>query len=278
MAQGWTGKRKATRMTMRMSARAISFDDGRECDVIVLDLSSSGARIETDPENELPEEFRLQLPARGEEHIARVRWRQGAVAGIEFMPARAAHTLESALVRLDAVERRLARFESAPAEMPDACEHQSPILDRIVEIESRLAAPQPGSAPEQDLGDRLTRIEWRLDELGNDVAALNEAGPDDVLRRTEERVARLEALVQAQPAPPSPAGDPDLAGRMAQLEARMRDGLGRLRALEARSAVEAGSQEPAAPPEDLGRQVAEIRAGMEALVLALSLGLGRAAA
>jgi hypothetical protein len=302
--------------------------------VCVLDFSSTGARIEFPDAEAYPEEFQLNIPARDEQRIARVRWRRDLQAGLEFMETRSEESLASVFERLGALERRFALIESAdPAR--EAQGETSPVLQRLNELEARLveieaaepvtpevsatpeilarlealelrladpslaAAPLASAVIDPQHEDRLTRLEWRFDEISNDLQA---PSPGPELARQilyfGERLAALESdwrkAPKAMPEIAAPtarvqsdtAPDVDerfraefgpLADRLDRVEEDLRGAIERVTDLQA-AEIAAGAH-ALSPQEDgdLRRQVAELKASMEALILALSLGLGRAA-
>jgi hypothetical protein len=324
MRQGWSGKRKAERRSLRLKASITFYNDLPPLEVMVLDFSSTGARIEFPDAESYPEEFQLNIPARDEQRIARVRWRRDLQAGLEFMTTRSEESLASVFERVGALERRFALIESADPAREGQGE-TSPVLMRLGELEARLAeiepaesgkpevlarlealeqrlleqvaAPVPAPALAPEIEDRLTRLEWRLDEIANDLQA---PSPGPELARQilylGERLATLETDWRKAPKPAAApiavtaedVGVPvdrerwgadfsQLSRRMERVEEDLRGAIERVTDLQA--AEIAAEAPPAAAPDDLDlrRQVADLKASMEALILALSLGLGRAA-
>jgi len=83
-----TANEKGRRLGERIHARAPGkIVDDANCltDVTVLDLSSSGARIEIPYAASLPRAFRLRVARDGSERLAEPVWRSGTEAGVRFL-------------------------------------------------------------------------------------------------------------------------------------------------------------------------------------------------
>jgi hypothetical protein len=166
-----------------------------------------------------------------------------------------------------------------------------------------------------DIHDRLTRFEWRLDELTNDLQSRTITSPaaapaldqtPELARQVlyfGERLAGLEAAFQErsfrqfdEPLATANIDDREhehlvevLSGTITRLAARVEQ-IGRdVQRLQAEASAPA--PESVAPAvrlvsetgtthadEDLRKDVASLKASVETLILAISMGLGRAAA
>lgn len=165
---------------------------------------------------------------------------------------------------------------------------------RLALLEEATTAPRAGGKQEP-LETRVTLLEQRFSLLDEDVLALSER-----LDALETAGAPVQATAPAPVAAPSPTLDAAalaagrdeeahdeiarLTTRMAEMESDLRSTVERvsiLRASELVSVHEHTSTPAGADPqavEDLRRELAELRSAVEALVMALSLGLGRQAA
>ncbi len=74
------GKREATRVDGRMV-----FPDGKIVPVVMIDSSTSGARLEVDPSVSVPHRFVLKLDEDGQEIVSEFIWRKDAHVGIHFL-------------------------------------------------------------------------------------------------------------------------------------------------------------------------------------------------
>ena len=74
----------------------------------VRDLSKDGARVTLDAQVALPQRLMIEIPSRGINEPAVLRWRHGEVAGIEFESAEAAQSDDPAQ-RLRALEEENAK-------------------------------------------------------------------------------------------------------------------------------------------------------------------------
>ena len=83
MGRGY--KQRATRVSVRYPAVLIE-PDGCRVEVTILDVSSSGFRLETDAELLAGEEVRLQLPKLAPVR-ASIQWTRGREAGGTFLDA-----------------------------------------------------------------------------------------------------------------------------------------------------------------------------------------------
>lgn len=81
--------RKSTRRSVRQGARIVSADGAALGSCVMLDLSGTGARLETDAVDVLPDEFILLLSHDGRLHRqCSVAWRSAKSIGVRFLPRR----------------------------------------------------------------------------------------------------------------------------------------------------------------------------------------------
>jgi hypothetical protein len=81
--------RKSTRRFVRHGARIVGADGTALGPCVMLDLSGTGARLETDASEVLPDEFILLLSHDGRLHRqCSVAWRSAKTIGVRFLPRR----------------------------------------------------------------------------------------------------------------------------------------------------------------------------------------------
>lgn len=180
---------------------------------------------------------------------------------------------DAVVARLDALERRLATFEEAGASgRPNG--RQEPLENRITLLEQRFSL----------LDEDALALGERVDALESAARAQTETAPVPV---TPPAVAPTEPIAPEIEAGRDEAARDEIARlttRLAEMESDLRSTVERvsiLRASELVSLHDTPSVQAGADPrevEDLRRELGELRAAVEALVMALSLGLGRHAA
>lgn len=84
----------------------------------VKDLSDTGARIIVDEAVLLPNRFELRVPRRKVTHQAQVRWRRGALLGLEFIAEEAAPPADPA-TRIRELEAENAELRRRVADMAE---------------------------------------------------------------------------------------------------------------------------------------------------------------
>ena len=78
--------RRKRRQTLRYSANILLNQQGGTRACSILDISESGARLSTDDEAELPDQFILLLDKTGNaRRICRLVWREGTKVGVKFV-------------------------------------------------------------------------------------------------------------------------------------------------------------------------------------------------
>ena len=83
--------RKSTRRSVRNGARMAGSDGAALGKCLILDLSGTGARLETNASKALPDEFILLLSHDGRLHRqCEVAWRSETAIGVRFLPGRPA--------------------------------------------------------------------------------------------------------------------------------------------------------------------------------------------
>jgi hypothetical protein len=83
--------RKSTRRSVRNGARMAGSDGSTLGKCVILDLSGTGARLETNASKALPDEFILLLSHDGRLHRqCSVAWRSETAIGVRFLAGRLA--------------------------------------------------------------------------------------------------------------------------------------------------------------------------------------------
>jgi hypothetical protein len=81
-------KRQSPRKRVLKTAKIYRLNGAHAMDCTLRDISETGARIVCKDQLALPNEMKLVLPMDGLMQMARVVWRKGDLAGIEFMGER----------------------------------------------------------------------------------------------------------------------------------------------------------------------------------------------
>ncbi|MGI9382677.1 MAG: PilZ domain-containing protein [Methyloligellaceae bacterium] len=104
-------RRSANRRKVLLRAKATGVGDTQPIDCVIQDASFSGCCLVSEDVDKLPQEISLAISGFDETFIARVVWREGDMAGVEFVrDAADAHVRGTAQTGA----------EPAPAEAPDA--------------------------------------------------------------------------------------------------------------------------------------------------------------
>ncbi|MBM3606847.1 MAG: hypothetical protein FJX29_00115 [Alphaproteobacteria bacterium] len=107
-----TEVRKSNRKRAVLSGKIIFNDRKSTIDCLIRNVSDDGAKIEVSEAVVFPARFELQVPQHGRAYQARMAWRQGNEAGLEF----ANEVVGGREVRLgDAMTARLRELESENA-------------------------------------------------------------------------------------------------------------------------------------------------------------------
>ena len=241
MAVGSVGKRKAERRGCQVKAQVIRPGGGEPIDCMIMDFSSTGARVKLNAPVELPARFKLYIPSRPETKNVLLRWMKGLEFGCEYSTGVADEkTFFELIDRVEKLERAGGAGGGA-----DHSEALVQMAIRLEAIEARLATGAPADAAHGSSvhADALAALERRVDKAtrsSEDFARRSEEFVSIRLEETEERLrallapdaaarlARLEALVETGAQNSSPMGDvqsgapdPLIAGRLAELEAKL---------------------------------------------------------
>ena len=241
MAMGSVGKRKAERRGCQVKAQVIRHGGGDPIDCMILDFSSTGARVKLNAPLELPARFKLYIPSRPETKNVLLRWMKGLEFGCEYSTGVADEkTFFELIDRVDKLERAGGAGGGA-----DHSEALTQLAMRLEAVEAKLAADAPtasAGSSESD-ADALATLARRVDEavktaegyarrddghLSNRIAEAEERLRAQLAPDAAARLARLEALVESGGLYPSPGGeaqsgapDPLIVGRIADLEAKL---------------------------------------------------------
>ncbi len=259
MAPGSVGKRKAERRDCHVRAQARFGSERAPIDCLIVNFSTSGARIRFREPIELPQRFDLFIPSRPETKHVAVRWRNGKEYGVEYSTG-VSHDADIAelFARLDALEKSVAALSHAqPAHHP--APHTAPYApagatlglpdESAAEIRARIDAVEIIAADatadlEKAIRARLEALEGRLAgppaDHAPDPAALELAARMAGFEERLQRIAREEPAFAERTRELSPA--PDWSARLAALETRLEDMAAQGRAPDYGDAIAALSQ------------------------------------
>ena len=237
MAVASVGKRKAERRGCQVKAQIIRPGASEPIDCLIIDFSSTGARVKLNAQVELPARFKLYIPSRPETKNVLLRWVKGLEFGCEYSTGVADEKTFFELID------RVAKLERAGGTVGDA----DALADLVRRIEALEAQPQASVADNSAGGemadDAAAMLYLRIDKVAKTAesyAARTEQFLADRVDETEgrlreliapdlaARLARLEALAEAGALAPSPVDsdpmpggpDPRIVNRIADLEAR----------------------------------------------------------
>ena len=111
--------RQTARERLFLPARASYAQGAISTACTVLQLSATGARLSIETSFTLPEIFELSIPQRGIDCRARLVWREGAKAGVEFL-AEAPNSEPSAgefVAKIKTLETQNAKLKAQIAEL-----------------------------------------------------------------------------------------------------------------------------------------------------------------
>ena len=80
-----TEHRSSTRSRTLLQAKVVFNDRSSTFDVVVRNLSGTGAKLELNTPFAVPNRFELEIPARDLHYAAEVRWRDSNHVGVEFV-------------------------------------------------------------------------------------------------------------------------------------------------------------------------------------------------
>ena len=238
MAVASVGKRKAERRGCQVKAQIIQPGASEPIDCIIVDFSSTGARVKLNAQVDLPARFKLYIPSRPETKNVLLRWVKGLEFGCEYSTGVADEKTFFQLID------RVAKLERAGGTAGDA-DALADLVHRIEALEARQPAPVADTSADGEIDDdAAASLHLRIDKVAKTAesyAARTEQFLADRVDETEGRLreliapdvagrlARLEALAEAGALAPPPVDegatsdgpDPRIVSRIADLEARL---------------------------------------------------------
>ena len=111
--------RQTTRERLFLPARASYAHGAISTACTVVQLSATGARLNIDTSFTIPEIFELSIPQRGIDCRARLVWREGAKAGVEFLAEApiSEPSAEDYVAKIKTLEQLNAKFKAQIAEL-----------------------------------------------------------------------------------------------------------------------------------------------------------------
>lgn len=212
MAMGSVGKRKAERRGCQVKAQVIRPDGSDPIECMILDFSSTGARVKLNAQAELPARFKLYIPSRPETKQVLLRWTKGLEFGCEYSTGVADEKTFFELID------RVVKLEKAGGAGggADSSEALAAMAARLEAIEAKLAVEEtpaePAEASEVD-ADALAALQRRVDKSIKTAESYAKRSEQYLTTRIEETEERLRALLA-----------PDVAARLARLEALAESG------------------------------------------------------
>ena len=291
----WVGKRQAARqpVNMRGEMRFLDGNPPKEC--LITDISATGCAIELFEEFDVPEDFDLFIPSRGETKICKIRRAAGVKLGVAFLKSRLDDPLvmQTLLERVMRLERGYAELKGAPVAAIEATVERresseprraedremaiaGPSIDQRIQalasglselrgsVDKLLSEPRPEAAP--DLSPRVEEQSRDIGALKDEMAALAKA------MRGAAGVGLAAASEPSGPVVDYGADISTLRQELNRLSVAMRE-IADAPALKARPTAVA-----AAPSEAGTREIAKIQADMAELRAALEASRGEAAA
>ena len=291
----WVGKRQAARqpVNMRGEMRFLDGNPPKEC--LITDISATGCAIELFEEFDVPEDFDLFIPSRGETKICKIRRAAGVKLGVAFLKSRLDDPLvmQTLLERVMRLERGYAELKGAPVAAIEATVERresseprraedremaiaGPSIDQRIQalasglselrgsVDKLLSEPRPEAAP--DLSPRVEEQSRDIGALKDEMAALAKA------MRGAAGVGLAAASEPSGPVVDYGADISTLRQELNRLSVAMRE-IADAPALKARPTAVA-----AAPSEAGTREIAKIRADISELRAALDAAREEAAA
>lgn len=212
MAMGSVGKRKAERRGCQVKAQVIRPDGSDPIECLILDFSSTGARVKLNAQAELPARFKLYIPSRPETKQVLLRWTKGLEFGCEYSTGVADEKTFFELID------RVVKLEKAGGAggSTDNSEAFAAMAARLDAIEAKLAVEEtpaePAEASEVD-ADALAALQRRVDKSIKTAESYAKRSEQYLTTRIDETEERLRALLA-----------PDAAARLARLEALAESG------------------------------------------------------
>ncbi len=81
----WIGKRQGNRSPTSLKA-TIFIEEGEPLsEIVIVDLSPTGARATTKSDDPLPDMFQINIPSRDETRYVKLRWQKDKQVGLEFI-------------------------------------------------------------------------------------------------------------------------------------------------------------------------------------------------
>lgn len=126
--------RSSTRVRTFLKAKLVFNDGNSSLDVVIRDLSETGARLQVGDSVALPDRFDVYIPKKDETRKARIRWRTDEEMGIVFEDG-AASTPPA-----PEVMRRLSQLEGEVASLRRLVEEMRAELQSVAPERSKLAS------------------------------------------------------------------------------------------------------------------------------------------
>ena len=127
--------RSSTRVRTFLKAKLVFNDGNSSLDVVIRDLSETGARLQVGDSVALPDRFDVYIPKKDETRKARIRWRTDEEMGIVFENGAASAPAPSPEVTL-----RLSQLEAEVASLRRLVEEMRAELQSVAPERSKLAS------------------------------------------------------------------------------------------------------------------------------------------
>ena len=202
MAVASVGKRKAERRGCQVKAQIIQPGASEPIDCIIVDFSSTGARVKMNAQVDLPARFKLYIPSRPETKNVLLRWVKGLEFGCEYSTGVADEKTFFQLID------RVAKLERAGGTAGDA-DALADLVHRIEALEARQPAPVADTSADGEIDDdAAASLHLRIDKVAKTAESYAARTEQFLAGRVDETEGRLRELIA-----------PDVAGRLARLEA-----------------------------------------------------------